>query len=71
MIYDEIAIHDSESENAPGSIGEELIMTQKKDEAAQPQAKIDPSMLYRPLGLKAVLAAHLMLKSKPLKKKIA
>lgn len=46
-------------------------MTQKKDEAAQPQAKIDPSSHYRPLGLKAVLAAHLMLKTKPLKKKIA
>lgn len=46
-------------------------MTQKKDDAAQPQAKIDPSKLYRPLALKAVLAAHLMLKSKPLKKKIA
>ncbi|MBB3608912.1 MAG: hypothetical protein QM636_18245 [Rhizobium sp.] len=47
-------------------------MTTKKNEAAQPQAKIDPSMLYRPLGLKAVLAAHLMLKAKPpLKKKIA
>ena len=50
----------------------ELVMTQKKDEAAQPQAKIDPSKLYRPLALKAVLAAHLMLKpNKPLKKKIA
>lgn len=46
-------------------------MTQKKDEAAQPQAKIDPSKLYRPLALKAVLAAHLMLKTKPMKKKIA
>jgi hypothetical protein len=46
-------------------------MTQKNDQPAQPQAKIDPSKLYRPLGLKAVLAAHLMLKAKPLKKKIA
>ncbi|WP_167332665.1 hypothetical protein [Rhizobium freirei] len=47
-------------------------MTQKKEAAAQPQAKIDPSKHYRPLGLKAVLAAHLMLKSKPpLKKKHA
>jgi hypothetical protein len=46
-------------------------MTTKKDEAAQPQAKIDPSLLYRPLGLKAVLAAHLMLKTKPTKKKLA
>ncbi|MDK4703176.1 hypothetical protein PH562_13055 [Rhizobium sp. CNPSo 4062] len=46
-------------------------MTQKKDPPAQPQAKIDPSKHYRPLGLKAVLAAHLMLKTKPLKKKIA
>ncbi|HEY0125232.1 MAG TPA: hypothetical protein VGC14_26405 [Rhizobium sp.] len=46
-------------------------MTTKKNEAAQPQAKIDPSLLYRPLGLKAVLAAHLMLKAKPMKKKIA
>ncbi|WP_162943854.1 MULTISPECIES: hypothetical protein [unclassified Rhizobium] len=46
-------------------------MTQKKDQAAQPQAKIDPSKHYRPLGLKAVLAAHLMLKTKPTKKKIA
>ncbi len=63
-------MHGSESQNAPGEHGEELIMTQKKDEEAQPQAKIDPSKLYRPLGLKAVLAAHLMLK-KPLKKKIA
>ncbi|HEX8046345.1 hypothetical protein [Rhizobium sp.] len=46
-------------------------MTTKKDDPAQPQAKIDPSLLYRPLGLKAVLAAHLMLKTKPMKKKIA
>ncbi|QYA12372.1 MULTISPECIES: hypothetical protein [unclassified Rhizobium] len=46
-------------------------MTQKKDQPPQPQAKIDPSKHYRPLGLKAVLAAHLMLKTKPLKKKIA
>ncbi|MEF0939324.1 MULTISPECIES: hypothetical protein [unclassified Rhizobium] len=46
-------------------------MTTKKDETIQPQAKIDPTALYRPLGLKAVLAAHLMLKTKPLKKKIA
>ncbi|WFU02954.1 hypothetical protein QA648_04010 [Rhizobium sp. CB3171] len=46
-------------------------MTTKKDESTQPQVKIDPTMLYRPLGLKAVLAAHLMLKTQPLKKKIA
>ena len=49
-------------------------MTTKKDETLQQQAqaKIDPSLLYRPLGLKAVMAAHLMVKPKPpLKKKIA
>ncbi|MDE1993643.1 MAG: hypothetical protein KGI75_14155 [Rhizobiaceae bacterium] len=50
-------------------------MTTKKEEMpqaeAQPQAKIDPSLLYRPLALKAVMAAHLMAKPKPLKKKIA
>lgn len=46
-------------------------MTQKKEQPVQPQAKIDPSSHYRPLGLKAVLAAHMMLKTKPLKKKIA
>ena len=46
-------------------------MTKKKEQPVQPQAKIDPSKLYRPLGIKAVLAAHLMLKAKPLKKKTA
>jgi hypothetical protein len=46
-------------------------MTTKKDTAAQPQAKIDPTAHYRPLGLKAVMAAHLMLKAKPAKKKSA
>lgn len=46
-------------------------MTTKKDTAEQPQPKVDLSALYRPLGLKAVLAAHVVLKSKPLQKKLA
>ncbi|WP_198928660.1 hypothetical protein [Rhizobium sp. AC44/96] len=46
-------------------------MTPKKTSVEQP-AKTDLSANYRPLGLKAVLAAALMLKSKPtLVKKIA
>ena len=39
-------------------------MTPKKTSVEQP-AKSDLSANYRPLGLKAVLAAALMLKSKP------
>lgn len=39
-------------------------MTPTKTSAQQPQAT-DLSANYRPLGLKAVLAAALMLKSKP------
>ncbi len=46
-------------------------MTPKKTSVELP-AKTDLSANYRPLGLKAVLAAALMLKSKPaLVKKIA
>jgi hypothetical protein len=37
----------------------------------QQPAKTDLAALYRPLGLKAVLAAHVVLKSKPLKKQTA
>jgi hypothetical protein len=45
-------------------------VTSKKDTTAQqPPAKTDLSALYRPLGLKAVLAAHVVLKSKPQQKK--
>lgn len=44
-------------------------MTSKKDSSVREQpAKTDLSALYRPLGLKAVLAAHVVLKSKPSKK---
>jgi hypothetical protein len=39
-------------------------VTPKKTSAEQPQTT-DLSANYRPLGLKAVLAAALMLKSKP------
>lgn len=48
-------------------------MTSQKTAAAQPQQpKTDLSTHYRPLALKAVLAAALMLKkSAPLKKKTA
>ncbi|MEZ2129120.1 MULTISPECIES: hypothetical protein [unclassified Sinorhizobium] len=47
-------------------------MTFKKESAApQKPAKIDLSTHYRPLGLKAVLAAHLMLKDKPKQKEPA
>jgi hypothetical protein len=46
-------------------------VTPTKTSAEQP-AKTDLSAHYRPLGLKAVLAAALMLKSKPaLTKKVA
>ncbi|WP_200950955.1 hypothetical protein [Rhizobium sp. Root1220] len=46
-------------------------MTPKKTSVEQP-AKTDLSANYRPVGLKAVLAAALMLKSKPtLTKKLA
>ena len=38
-----------------------------KDDAAAP-AKTELVTLYRPLGLKAVTAAHLMLKRKPVSK---
>ncbi len=47
-------------------------MTSKKyNDAHQPSGKTDLSALYHPLGLKAVLAAHVVLKSKPLAKKLA
>ncbi|MGO4565145.1 hypothetical protein AB4Z52_08760 [Rhizobium sp. 2YAF20] len=47
-------------------------MTSNKDNTEQPAPKTDLAALYRPLGLKAVTAAYLMLKSKPpLTKKIA
>jgi hypothetical protein len=47
-------------------------VTSKKTDQAEQAAKPDLSTHYRPLGLKAVLAAALMLKSKPaLVKKIA
>ncbi|AJD40665.1 hypothetical protein RGR602_CH01308 [Rhizobium gallicum bv. gallicum R602sp] len=50
----------------------ESIVTSKKTDQAEQAAKPDLSTHYRPLGLKAVLAAALMLKSKPaLVKKIA
>lgn len=47
-------------------------MTSKTDNSAvqQPQ-KTDLVGLYRPLGLKAVLAAHTVLKSQPSKKQVA
>lgn len=40
-------------------------MTSKKTGAAEQPAKQDLSTHYRPLGLKAVLAAALMLNKKP------
>ena len=40
-------------------------MTSKKTGASEQPAKHDLSSHYRPLGLKAVLAAALMLKKKP------
>lgn len=40
-------------------------MTTKKQTPAKRETKTDLVAQYRPLGLKAVLAAHLMLKSKP------
>lgn len=40
-------------------------MTSKKTGAAEQPAKYDLGAHYRPLGLKAVLAAALMLKKKP------
>lgn len=46
-------------------------MTIKKESTGQQPAKIDLSTHYRPLGLKAVLAAHLMLKNKPKQTKLA
>jgi hypothetical protein len=47
-------------------------MTSKKDSTAQQApVKTDLTELYRPLGLKAVLAAHVVLKSKPAKKQVA
>lgn len=42
-------------------------MTVKKESTEHKPVKIDLSAHYRPLGLKAVLAAHLMLKDKPKK----
>jgi hypothetical protein len=41
------------------------------DTAPKQTAKADLASLYRPLGLKAVTAAHLMLKRKPATKKSA
>jgi hypothetical protein len=47
-------------------------MTSQKDDAQQRAQTTDLTTLYRPLGLKAVTAAYLMLKSKPpLTKKLA
>jgi hypothetical protein len=47
-------------------------MTSQKDNAEQRAQTTDLTALYRPLGLKAVTAAYLMLKSKPpLTKKLA
>jgi hypothetical protein len=40
-------------------------VTQKKTKPVQVTLKTDPSALYKPLGLKAVLAAHTALKGKP------
>nr|WP_316653424.1 hypothetical protein [uncultured Gellertiella sp.] len=42
-----------------------------KHGAGQDQAKTDLSKQYRPLGLKAVLAAALMVKPQPVQKKTA
>ena len=46
-------------------------MKSKKEKAVQRDQKQDLLALYRPLGLKAVLAAHTVLKSKPLSNKHA
>jgi hypothetical protein len=55
-----------------GNLEKDNNMTSKKDSAAAQQpAKMDLAALYRPLGLKAVLAAHVVLKSQPMKKKTA
>lgn len=40
-------------------------MASRKEKPAKRETKTDLVAQYRPLGLKAVLAAHLMLKSKP------
>ncbi|WP_165932879.1 hypothetical protein [Rhizobium sp. BK251] len=40
-------------------------MTSKTNEKTEAPVKTDLSAQYRPVGLKAVLAAYLMLKSKP------
>jgi hypothetical protein len=46
-------------------------VTQTKKKPALREAKTDLTTLYRPLGLKAVLAAHTVLKGKPPVKKFA
>lgn len=43
----------------------ESIVTSKTNEKTEAPVKTDLSAQYRPVGLKAVLAAYLMLNSKP------
>ena len=60
----------SKSEHVQGT-RKESIVTSKKTGSVEQTAKHDLSTHYRPLGLKAVLAAALMLKKPALIKKPA